>query len=40
MEAAIAEAVEAGVEGEQLRNARERLEDFRAESALEAAAYS
>ena len=39
LEAAIADAVEAGVGGEQLRNAQERLQDFRAESALEAAEY-
>ena len=40
LEAAIGEAVGAGVGGEQLRNARERLADFEAEAALERAEYS
>merc|ERR1719272_1912815 len=40
LEAAIAEAADAGVGGEQLRNARERLEDCRAEAALEMAEYT
>ena len=40
LEAAIGEAVGAGVGGEQLRNARERLADFDAEAALERAEYS
>jgi hypothetical protein len=40
LEAAIAQAVAAGVGGEQLRNARERLEDCREEAAVEAAEYA
>jgi hypothetical protein len=39
LEAAIAEAVEAGVEGEQVRNARERLGDCQAQAELEAAEF-